>query len=281
MARAVSGSVSRSTACSGHSKGPSPSTDRAIAVCSTGTKYGWAPSVREPASSSIFGPERGEHPPHGHRRPLSCVGRSVHAVEVGAHGRQGSVVMVAPQPLDDDLVAHAHPHQGALGKCLGQTLDAADHRHGVAAPDVGDAGGADDARRRREEQREVQEDIASGDLGEPDGAVAEFFEFDGELARARGGNRVEVARPDPDRIEAEGRGRCGDVAHAGDDRRTMRGDGGCAQIDRTWPRCGGVSPRNTVRYAATTASAPLPSTTSSQPSDHATPARHASVSLPS
>ena len=55
-ARASSGSVLSTTACSGQSHGPAPSASRATAVCSTGTKYGWAPAAFSSASSSIFGP---------------------------------------------------------------------------------------------------------------------------------------------------------------------------------------------------------------------------------
>ena len=54
-ARFDSSSV-RITACSGASSFPAPSRSLACAVCSTGTKYGCAPSVRSRARSSIFGP---------------------------------------------------------------------------------------------------------------------------------------------------------------------------------------------------------------------------------
>ena len=59
--RALAGSVSNTTACSGASSASGPSASRATAVCSTGTKYGCAPRPRSAASCSIFGPERGQH----------------------------------------------------------------------------------------------------------------------------------------------------------------------------------------------------------------------------
>ncbi len=56
IVRAVAGSVSSTTFCSGASRASGPSRSRAIAVCSTGTKYGCAPALRAAARSSIFGP---------------------------------------------------------------------------------------------------------------------------------------------------------------------------------------------------------------------------------
>ncbi len=55
MARATCGSSSTTTVTSGASS-LSPSTSRACAVCSTGTRYGCAPAVRSAASLSTFGP---------------------------------------------------------------------------------------------------------------------------------------------------------------------------------------------------------------------------------
>ena len=58
-----------------------PSASRAMRLCSGVTRYGWAPAVRVRASSSIFGPERGEHPVVGGERRIG----SVEPVEEGVH----------------------------------------------------------------------------------------------------------------------------------------------------------------------------------------------------
>jgi hypothetical protein len=49
--------VSKTTACSGANNASAPITPRAIAVCSTGMKYGCAPAQRSAASFNIFGPK--------------------------------------------------------------------------------------------------------------------------------------------------------------------------------------------------------------------------------
>ena len=54
--RAVSGSRSTTTASSGATSASGPIRSRAKRVCSTGVKYGWVPSERSAARSSIFGP---------------------------------------------------------------------------------------------------------------------------------------------------------------------------------------------------------------------------------
>ena len=56
ISRAFAGSVSKITACSGASIGPSPRISRATFVWSGVVKYGCAPSARSPASLIIFGP---------------------------------------------------------------------------------------------------------------------------------------------------------------------------------------------------------------------------------
>ena len=140
--------------------------------------------------------EGGQHPADRRRRPEGGVGRLVHGVQVGAHGRQRLVVVVAPQVFDEGVVAHPETEQDPLGKRLGEALDRAGHRHGVPGPDAGDARRADQSLGRGQQQRQVDHDVAPGHLGQPDGAVAELLELGRELLGLSGGHHVEGAGPD-------------------------------------------------------------------------------------
>ena len=201
IARAFAGSVSSTAICSGMSHASGPITSRAIAVCSTGTKYGCAPMARSAASASIFGPSAAS------ARTGSCaagrgeVRRGVHPVEVLAHRGERRSVLVLAQALDRGLVAHAEPEQEAVGERVGERLPDRRHRDRVAAVDRGDAGRDDEPLGAAEEQRRVHERVAAGHLGDPERVVAELLELRGDLGHRRRSAAGRGAGPDPDASE--------------------------------------------------------------------------------
>ena len=78
----VARSVVRTAVCSTISAGSGPRCRRANGVCSTGTKYGWAPSARVRSELEHLRPERGQDERHGRIRQWRGIRGRVHRVEV-------------------------------------------------------------------------------------------------------------------------------------------------------------------------------------------------------
>ena len=197
--RARLASSVRITACSGASSFPAPSRSRACAVCSTGTKYGCAPSVRSRARSSIFGPSAASttgtrSAARGH------VGRRLHRVEVCAHGRERRAVRLAAQ-LDRVPVAAAEAEQEAARERLAERVGAGPRRRGIARVDVRDPGGDDEVARPGEGERGGGEVLPRERLADPDRGVAEPLDLGQRLAELLGGPVRHARAPDADPAE--------------------------------------------------------------------------------
>ncbi len=129
------------------------------------------------------------------------VGRRVHPVEVLAHGGERRAVLVLPDALDRDLVAHAEPEQEAVRERVGERLPDRCHGDRVAAVDRGDARRDDDPLGAGEDERGVHEGVAPRHLREPQRVVPELLELGRDLGHAPDRLGVEAAGPDPDASE--------------------------------------------------------------------------------
>ena len=116
--------------------------------------------------------QRRDHDRHllGGLRP--DVERLLHGVEVGGHGRDGLLVLVAAHAGDEMGVGDAEAERDAPGRELAEGLLDRAHRHRVAGVDVGDAGAEADALGARRQPGDQREGVAPDRLGEPERPVA-------------------------------------------------------------------------------------------------------------
>ena len=160
MARALSGSVSSTTACSGATSLPGPRASRAAAVCSGTTLYGWVPAGLRAGELEHLRAERGEHPVVGrHGRRLL-----VQLVEVGLGLRERLLVLARLHHVDERTVRHADADEEpppVLGGHAGVGLGGLGR--GVH-PEVEDAGRHRRAARRAQDVLERGEQVAA-DVG--------------------------------------------------------------------------------------------------------------------
>jgi hypothetical protein len=113
-----------------------------------------------------------------------------------------------PQAFDEGVVAHPETEQDPLRKRLGESFHRSGHGDGIAGVDARDPGGPHQPSGCREQQSQVQHDVAAGDLRQPDGAIAEFLELSGELLGFGCGRDVEGPGPDADGGEGKVRFLC-------------------------------------------------------------------------
>ena len=176
-----------------------PRTSRTWAVVE---KYGYAPGGALAGEAGHPRPERGQHD-RRQVRLRSAPRRDVHRVEVRAHRRVGSLVVVAADP-DERRVADADAEDEPPGPGLGQRPAAVGHRRRVAGPDVGDPAGDHQPFGGGKVDGAPAEDLLGQALAVPDRAVAEPLHLADELALDRGRLAVERSgeHADPAGIDA-------------------------------------------------------------------------------
>src|SRR5438552_2758438 len=151
-------------------------------------------------------PERGEHP--GHLDLRSDVRSGIHRVEVAAHVLEWTRVGLSTR-LDGWRVTHAKPKQEATGIRVDQRARSVRHGHGVARPDVGDAGRDDELRRCAEQEARVRERLLTAEAFRyPERSEPERLKRAHVVARARSRHSLDIVRPYADRSEALGPPAC-------------------------------------------------------------------------
>ena len=116
---------------------------------------------------------------------------------------------VPAQSLHRGAVADAEPEDEPLGEGLGDAPVPARHRQRVPAVDVHDAGADGHPLGRAEQERRVDERVASGDLGQPDAPVPELVDLGRELVGAPRGLEIELEGPQADASEIHAGDRTG------------------------------------------------------------------------
>ena len=148
------------------STGSGPRSERARAVCSTGTRYVWAPRARSPATPTSAGRARPSNRRTG--MPAEAPSRGVHGIQVGLHPPHGVRPLLIP-PARRGLMPGPDPEDDAVAERVGERPRPARHRLRMARGDVRDARTDGDAVGRRREQREVREDLPRDSaLGDPE-----------------------------------------------------------------------------------------------------------------
>ena len=182
MARALSGSVSSTTACSGATSCPGPSASRAAAVCSGDHVVGVGAGRLARGQLEHLRAERSEHAVVGRHRGRLLV----ELVEVRLGLRQRLLVLAGLHHVDERPCDDADADEEALAVRRRSSAGVRLRRlAGRVHPEVEDAGGDRRGGRRREDVLDGGEQVAA-DVGQPDRGVAERLQLGRRLGRCAG-----------------------------------------------------------------------------------------------